>query len=218
MSRVNLASNNRATPSISPPDRNAVTRPDSPRSADSREQDIDLGPVLWEMTGQNDYEQSTFDKPDLDDNDDPDRPKGTAEEQKRAFTKRNAEAASVVQDPVKAEEKLFKDVNDATLLAAQAEIYARRTQLDYQDMVAVGTAGEHALELFKSAAEQAVLDRDTARDKRDRSTASVDEVLAHPELRPRVPAGTEINEQRLTIINNATKSLQDRLKSIAKQE
>lgn len=218
MSRVNLASSNGATPSISPPDRNAVTRPDSPRSADSIEQDIDLGPVLWEMTGQNDYEQSTFDKPDLDDNDDPDRPKGTAEEQKRAFTKRNTEVASVVQDLVRAEEKLFKDVNDATLLAAQAEIHARRALIDYQDMMSAGTAGEHALELFKNAAEQAVLDRDTAREKRDRLTASVEEVLAHPELRPRVPAGTDINEQRLTIINNATKSLQDRLQSIAKQK
>lgn len=218
MSRVNLASSNGATPSISPPDRNAVTRPDSPRSADSIEQDIDLGPVLWEMTGRNDYEQSTFDKPDLDDNDDPDRPKGTAEEQKRAFTKRNTEVASVVQDLVRAEEKLFKDVNDATLLAAQAEIHARRALIDYQDMMSAGTAGEHALELFKNAAEQAVLDRDTAREKRDRLTASVEEVLAHPELRPRVPAGTDINEQRLTIINNATKSLQDRLQSIAKQK
>jgi hypothetical protein len=170
------------------------------------------------MTGQNDYEQSTFDKPDLDDNDDPDRPKGTAEEQKRAFTKRNTEVASVVQDLVRAEEKLFKDVNDATLLAAQAEIHARRALIDYQDMMSAGTAGEHALELFKNAAEQAVLDRDTAREKRDRLTASVEEVLAHPELRPRVPAGTDINEQRLTIINNATKSLQDRLQSIAKQK
>jgi hypothetical protein len=119
---------------------------------------------------------------------------------------------------VRAEEKLFKDVNDATLLAAQAEIHARRALIDYQDMMSAGTAGEHALELFKNAAEQAVLDRDTAREKRDRLTASVEEVLAHPELRPRVPAGTDINEQRLTIINNATKSLQDRLQSIAKQK
>ncbi|KAH6863175.1 hypothetical protein B0T12DRAFT_478513 [Alternaria alternata] len=152
------------------------------------------------------------------DKDDPDRPKGTAEEQKRAFTKRNMENASVVQDLVKTEKKLFKDVDDATLSAAQAEIHARKTVLEYQDMVSTGTAGEHALELFKNAAEQAVLDRDTAREKRDRLTASVEEVLAHPELRPRVPAGTDINEQRLTIINNATKSLQDRLQSIAKQK
>lgn len=119
---------------------------------------------------------------------------------------------------MKTEKKFFKDVDDATLSAAQAEIHARKTLLEYQDMVSTGTAGEHALELYKIAAEQAVLDRDMALEKRDRLTASVEEVLAHPELRPRVPAGTDINEQRLTIIKNATRSLQNRLQSIAKQK
>ena len=216
--RVSPDSSNRAEPLTSPADNDTATRPLLPLSPEYVRQDINLrSAAFYEVAGQADYEQPTLDKSASNDKDDPDRPKGTAEEQKRAFTKRNMENASVVQDLVKTEKKLFKDVDDATLGAAQAEIHARKTLLEYQDMVSTGTAGEHALDLFKNAAEQAVLDRDTAQEKRDRLTASVEEVLAHPELRPRVPAGTDINEQRLTIINNATKSLQDRLQSIAKQ-
>jgi hypothetical protein len=48
--------------------------------------------------------------------------------------------------------------------------------------------------------------------------ALAEEILANPELKPHVPAGTEINKQRMTIINNATKSLQDRIFSIAQQD
>ncbi|KAL1801566.1 hypothetical protein ACET3X_001908 [Alternaria dauci] len=181
-------------------------------------QDVSLRSAAFdELAGIGDYDEPTFDKPTSDDPDDPDRPKGTAEEQKEAYSRRNMKVASALRDQVKTEKKLFQDVDDATLFAAQAEIHARRTLIDYQDLIATGTTGEHVLELCKNAAEQAVLDRDVKREKRDRLTASVDEVLAHPELRPRVPAGTEIDGQRLTIINDATKSLQDRLQSIARQ-
>jgi hypothetical protein len=170
---------------------------------------------MWE---QGDYEEPTFNKSASNGVDDPDRPKGTAEEQHKAYSIRNTDLLSAIRAQKETEDKFFRYVDGFTLRTAQTEIHARKTQLDYQDIISSGTTGEHAVELFKKAAEQAALDCDTARRKSDMLTALAEEMLANTELRPRVPAGTEINKQRMTIINNATKSLQDRIFSIAQQD
>jgi hypothetical protein len=198
-------------------DKDATSRDMSRSGPEPLEEDISFPSALEELVKQGDYKEPTLDKPTSDGEDDPDRPKGTAEEQRKAYSLRNTDISSVLRDQIATENKLFRDVEDITTLTAEAERHARRTQLEYQDAIASG-AGEHAVELFKKAADEALLDRDAKRRERDTMTALADDILAHPELRPRVPVGAEIDERKMTIINNATKSLRDRINSIAMQK
>ncbi|KAI4949548.1 hypothetical protein J4E91_005287 [Alternaria rosae] len=93
----------------------------------------------------------------------------------------------------------------------------RAKQFEYQDAPQTGDTGALALVLYKKEIEEAENDRDEKQKMKDEMVALDEEIQRKPELRPRIPAGAEITEGRMTIINDAMRSLRDRMDSIYKQ-
>ena len=180
----------------------------------------DLHPILEpseqidHLWGDGGHELST---PNTNGENDPDQPKGTAEEQKAAFDRRQSDITTALRPQVQIEESLVREIESATLLVAAAEDKARKAKLDYKVKLSTGEAGEYASESFKEAAEQAAHDCTRKQMLKDSMVALFEDVLSNPDLRPRVAVGEEVNQERMTIINNAAHSLKCRLKSIWKQ-
>ena len=166
---------------------------------------------LWGVGG---HELST---PNTNGENDPDPPKGTAEEQKAAFVRRQSDITTALRPQKQIEEILVREIESATLVAAEAENKARKAKLDYKINLSTGDAGEYALELLKEAAEQAAHDCARKQMLKKSMVALFEDVLSNPDLRPRVAVGEEVNQERMTIINNAAHSLKCRLESIWEQ-
>lgn len=148
---------------------------------------------------------------------DPDRPKGTANEQIAAYSARHRDVESVLKPLKEVEDKIFQAVDDSTINAAKAENNVRRKRFEYHNALQAGDIGTLALELYQKEIEEAKIDRDEKQKIKDDMVALAEEMERKPELRPRIPAGAEITEGRMTIINDAMRSLQDRMDSISKQ-
>lgn len=134
-----------------------------------------------------------------------------------AYGIRHRDVESILKPLKEVENKIFQAVDDSTIVAAKAENNVRRKQFEYQDALQTGDTGALALELYKKEIEEAETDRDEKQKMKDEMVALVEEIQRKPELRPRIPAGAEITEGLMTIINDAMRSLRDRMDSIYKQ-
>ena len=166
------------------------------------------------LAGGTHFEAPSLDDRTADGENDTDKPKGTANEQKAAFDRRQSVISSALRPQKEIEESLVREIENATLLAAEAENKARKAKFEYEVKLSTGEAGEYALESCKEAAEQAAHDCARKQQLKDSMIALFDDVLSNPDLRPRVAVGEEVNQERMTIINNAAHSLKCRLESI----
>jgi hypothetical protein len=163
------------------------------------------------------FDGSTPDEQTSDHDDDPDRPKQTVEQIAAAYSSRWWTVTSALCYQKGTEEELFQEADEITLLEAEAQNKARRAQFAYLEAISVGTARDFVMQLSKETAEKAVADFNLLKRKKDAIVALAEDVLSNRDLRPRVAAGQDVDRERTTLINNATKSLKDRMDSIARQ-